>query len=33
MQSIEGVTYVFISHDLGVVRYLADGSRCCIWAG
>ncbi|MGZ6545553.1 MAG: ABC transporter ATP-binding protein [Actinomycetota bacterium] len=24
MQSIEGVTYVFISHDLGVVRYLAD---------
>ncbi len=24
MQSDEGVTYVFISHDLGVVRYLAD---------
>ncbi|MGZ4133085.1 MAG: ABC transporter ATP-binding protein [Actinomycetota bacterium] len=24
MQRNEGVTYVFISHDLGVVRYLAD---------
>jgi peptide/nickel transport system ATP-binding protein len=24
MQRDEGVTYVFISHDLGVVRYLAD---------
>jgi len=24
LQSREGVTYVFISHDLGVVRYLSD---------
>ena len=24
LQAKEGVTYLFISHDLGVVRYLAD---------
>ena len=33
MQSIEGVTYVFISHDLGVVRYSPTGSPSCISAG
>ena len=34
LQGSKRVTYLFISHDLGVVRYLSEsGSPCCTSAG